>query len=257
MRKKIVAANWKMNLTLIEGAELVNEIFKGLPVLNEHNKVVIAPPYLHLKQTAEQLTGMIDVHLGAQNCHSEAFGAYTGEISAAMLKSTEVEYVIVGHSERREYFKEDNATVAKKVNQALINDMNVIFCCGEPLDIRDADTQNEYVEAQIKAGLFHLSERQMDRIVIAYEPIWAIGTGRTATSEQAQDMHAHIRGVVAAHYGADVAQDISILYGGSCKPGNAPELFACPDVDGGLIGGASLKAAEFLGIINAMALAEA
>jgi len=254
MRKKIVAANWKMNLDLTEGAELVNDIFKGMPVLNEDKMVVIAPPFLHLTQTAAQLTGMIDVHLGAQNCHHEASGAFTGEVSASMLKSAEVEYVIIGHSERREYFKEDNAMLAKKVNQALSNGLKVIFCCGEPLEIRDANTQNAYVEKQIKEGIFHLSESQLADITIAYEPIWAIGTGRTASSAQAQDMHAHIRNVIAAKYEKEVANDMSILYGGSCKPSNAAELFACPDVDGGLIGGASLKATEFLGIVEAMAL---
>jgi triosephosphate isomerase (TIM) len=252
MRKKIVAGNWKMNLDINEGAQLVNDIFNGLPPLNESKQVVIAPPYVHLTQTASQLSGMIDVYLGAQNCHHEASGAYTGEVSAAMLKSAEVKYVIIGHSERREYFKEDDALLAKKVNQALINGMDVIFCCGEPLEIRDAGTQNAYVEKQIKAGLFHLSEEQFKNIVIAYEPIWAIGTGRTASSAQAQDMHAHIRNVISAQYGADAADDTSILYGGSCKPSNAAELFACPDVDGGLIGGAALKAADFLGIIDAM-----
>lgn len=255
MRKKIVAANWKMNLNLTEGAELVNEIFKGLPVLSDNTKVVIAPPYLHLVQTSAQLAGMLDVHLGAQNCHSEAAGAYTGEISAAMLKDAEVEYVIIGHSERRQYFNEDDAIIAKKVNQALANEMQVIFCCGEPLEIRDANTQNHYVENQVKAGLFHLGDKQIANVVIAYEPIWAIGTGRTATSEQAQDMHAHIRSVVARQYGAAISENMPILYGGSCKPSNAAELFACADVDGGLIGGASLKSAEFLGIINAMTAA--
>ena len=254
MRKKIVAANWKMNLDLNEGAELVNDIFKGMPILNESKMVVIAPPYLHLTHTAHQLAGMIDVHLGAQNCHHESSGAYTGEISASMLKSAEVEYVIIGHSERREYFKEDSAMLAKKVNQALANDMKVIFCCGEPLEIRDANTQNDYVEKQIREGIFHLSESQISSIVIAYEPIWAIGTGRTASSAQAQDMHAHIRNVIAAKYEKEIADDMSILYGGSCKPSNAAELFACKDVDGGLIGGASLKASEFLGIVEAMAL---
>ena len=252
MRRKIVAANWKMNLDLNEGAELVNELFKGLPPLNERNKVVIAPPYLHLTQTAAQLISMIDVHLGAQNCHSEASGAYTGEVSAAMLKSAEVEYVIIGHSERREYFKEDSAMLAKKVNQALSHGIEVIFCCGEPLEIRDAGTQNAYVEQQIKEGIFHLSDAQLEHVVIAYEPIWAIGTGRTATSAQAQDMHAHIRSVLATKYEKAAADNLSILYGGSCKPSNATELFACPDVDGGLIGGASLKASEFLGIVEAM-----
>lgn len=252
MRKKIVAANWKMNLNLTQGAELVNELFNGLPVLNEDKLVIIAPPYTHLTQTAEQLAGMSDVHLGAQNCHYEAAGAFTGEISASMLKSAEVEYVIIGHSERRMYFKEDDAMLAKKVNQALAHELKVIFCCGEPLAVRDAGTENAYVGNQLKAGLFHLSSKQLSEIVIAYEPIWAIGTGRTASSAQAQDMHAHIRGIIAAQYGEDAAENMSILYGGSCKASNAAELFACPDVDGGLIGGASLRAEEFLGIIEAM-----
>lgn len=252
MRKKIVAANWKMNLDLNEGAGLVNEIFKGLPDLDEDRLVVIAPPFIHLTQTAEQLSSVPNVWLGAQNCHFEASGAYTGEISASMLKSAEVNYVIIGHSERREYFKEDDAMLARKVNQVLANDMEVIFCCGEPLEIRDANTQNAHVENQIKAGIFHLSAEQLKKVTIAYEPIWAIGTGRTASSAQAQEMHAHIRSVIAAQYGNDAAKNMSILYGGSCKPSNAAELFACPDVDGGLIGGASLKASEFLGIINEM-----
>lgn len=252
MRKKIVAANWKMNLTLNQGAELVNDLFNGMPVLNDDKLVILAPPFIHLTQTAEQLAGMIDVHLAAQNCHHEASGAYTGEISAAMLKSAEVEYVIIGHSERRLYFNEDDATLAKKVNQALTHELKVIFCCGEPLEIRDANTQNSFVESQIKAGLFHLSEEQLVNIVLAYEPIWAIGTGRTASSAQAQDMHEHIRNVIAKQYGKDAADNMSILYGGSCKASNAAELFACADVDGGLIGGASLKADEFLGIIEAL-----
>ena len=252
MRKKIVAANWKMNLTLNQGAELVNDLFNGMPVLNDDKLVILAPPFIHLTQTAEQLAGMIDVHLAAQNCHHEASGAYTGEISAAMLKSAEVEYVIIGHSERRLYFKEDDATLAKKVNQALTHELKVIFCCGEPLEIRDANTQNSFVESQIKAGLFHLSEEQLVNIVLAYEPIWAIGTGRTASSAQAQDIHEHIRSVIAKQYGKEAAENMSILYGGSCKASNAAELFAFADVDGGLIGGASLKADEFLGIIDAL-----
>ena len=247
MRKKIVAANWKMNLNLNQGAELVNDLFNGMPELNENQIVVLAPPFIHLTQTAEQLAGMTDVHLGAQNCHYEASGAFTGEISASMLKSAEVEYVIIGHSERREYFKEDDAIIARKINQALANGLKVIFCCGEPLAVRDANTQNDYVTKQLNAGLFHLTTDQLEDVVIAYEPIWAIGTGRTASSAQAQDMHQHIRNVVANHYTTSAADNISILYGGSCKAANAAELFACPDVDGGLIGGASLKAEEFLG----------
>jgi triosephosphate isomerase (TIM) len=254
MRKKIVAANWKMNLDLIEGAELVNSIFKGMPVLNERKHVVIAPPFVHLTQTAAQLSGVPDIHLGAQNCSAESAGAFTGEISASMLKSAEVDYVIIGHSERREYFKEDDFTLSKKINQVLSNGMKVIFCCGEPLEIREANTHNEYVEEQIRAALFHLSEQHMAGVVVAYEPIWAIGTGRTATSHQAQEMHAHIRKVLSDKFGSEIAGDTSILYGGSCKPSNASELFACPDVDGGLIGGASLKANEFIGIVEAMIL---
>ena len=252
MRKKIVAANWKMNLTLTEGNNLVDGILKGLPSLDANRQVVIAPPFVAIPQTAAQLKGTAYIYTGAQNCYSEAAGAYTGEISASMLKSAGVDHVIIGHSERREYFKEDNAMLAKKVNQALANDLEVIFCCGEPLEIRDAGTQNSYVEQQIKEGLFHLDAAQLEHVVIAYEPIWAIGTGRTASSEQAQEIHAYIRGVIAAQYGVNAANELSILYGGSCKPSNAKELFACADVDGGLIGGAALKADEFLGIISAM-----
>ncbi len=252
MRKKIVAANWKMNLNLIEGADLINEIYKGLPELNESNEVVIAPPFLHIPQTVTQLANMEYVFPGAQNCHHEAAGAYTGEVSASMLNNAEVKYVIIGHSERRQYFGEDDAMLAKKTNQVLANNMQVIFCCGEPLEVREQGGQNDYVEAQLKAGLFHLSEAHIKNVVIAYEPIWAIGTGLTASSAQAQTMHQHIRAVVAEQYGAAVAAEITILYGGSCKPGNAAELFSCEDVDGGLIGGAALNADDFLAIVSAM-----
>jgi len=252
MRKKIVAANWKMNLNLEEGKKLVEGVIAGMPTLSEQKQVAIAPPFVHLAQTAAQLNGKAHIYLSAQNCYSEAAGAYTGEISASMLKSVGTHYVIIGHSERREYFKEDNAMLAKKTAQCLENGMQVIFCCGEPLEIRDANTQNAYVETQIKESLFQLDAAQLKNIVIAYEPIWAIGTGRTASAQQAQDMHAYIRSVIAAQYGKDAADNMSILYGGSCKPSNAAELFACADVDGGLIGGASLKADEFLGIIDAM-----
>ncbi|RYD59111.1 MAG: triose-phosphate isomerase [Sphingobacteriales bacterium] len=252
MRKKIVAGNWKMNMNLEEGKTLVEGVLEGLPALSENKQVVLAPPFIHLASIGEQLTGKHHIHLGAQNCSYEGSGAYTGEISASMVKSTGAEYVILGHSERREYFKEDHAMLVKKINLVLENKMQVIFCCGEPLEIRDADTQNAYVQEQISAELFHLDATQLKNVVIAYEPIWAIGTGRTASAQQAQDMHAHIRSVIAAKYGQDAANDMTILYGGSCKPSNAAELFGCPDVDGGLIGGASLKAEEFLGIVNAM-----
>lgn len=252
MRKKIVAGNWKMNLDIEAGKQLVTDILAGLPALDENRQVVICPPFIHLVQTAQATAAANYVHTGAQNCYSENSGAYTGEVAAPMIKSTGATYVILGHSERREYFNETNQLLAKKTDTALAAGLKVIFCCGEPLAIRDADTQNSYVETQIREGLFHLDAAQLENIVIAYEPIWAIGTGRTASSAQAQDMHAHIRSVLAAQYGQQVANDMTILYGGSCKPSNAAELFACPDVDGGLIGGAALQAADFHGIIAAM-----
>ncbi len=252
MRKMIVAANWKMNLTLAEGKQLVEGILAGLPELSNDKEVVIASPFVHIAQTMGQLKGKSHIYTGAQNCAAEASGAYTGEVSAAMLKDAGVEYVIIGHSERREYYKEDNATITKKVNLALANGLHVLFCCGEALEVRDANTQNAYVEGQIQDSLFHLDTAALKNITIAYEPIWAIGTGRTASSAQAQEMHAHIRSVIAGKFGNEAANDMSILYGGSCKPSNAAELFACADVDGGLIGGAALKTDEFLGIITAM-----
>ena len=252
MRKKIVAANWKMNMLLSEGKTLVDNLLSTLPQLSDSRRVVIAPPFVQLTQTASQLNGHEHIYVSAQNCATEKSGAYTGEISAAMVKDAGAAYVIIGHSERREYYKEDNATLVKKSDIALANEMQVIFCCGEPLSIRDAEEQNAYVENQIKEGLFHYTPDQLENITIAYEPIWAIGTGRTASAEQAQEMHAHIRSVVAGKYGAEVADNMSILYGGSVKASNAAELFGCPDVDGGLVGGASLMAEEFTGIINAM-----
>ncbi|OSZ78788.1 triose-phosphate isomerase [Chitinophagaceae bacterium IBVUCB1] len=252
MRKKIVAGNWKMNLNLDEGHALVAGILKGLPELNADKQVVIAPPFINIQHTVYQVEDVNHVHVAAQNCSTENAGAYTGEVSASMIQHAGAAYVIIGHSERREYYNETDALLAKKTDTALDNGLKVIFCCGEPLEVRDAGTQNEYVEAQLKAGLFHLHKHQLANVVVAYEPIWAIGTGRTASSQQAQDMHAHIRSVFAAQYGQANADNLTILYGGSCKPSNATELFACADVDGGLIGGASLKAEEFLGIIDAM-----
>lgn len=252
-RKKIVAGNWKMNQNLFEGKQLVTDILKKTASLElpENVIVVIAPPFTQLDLAATQLKDVPGHFLAAQNCHQEKSGAYTGEISANMLKSVGVTYVILGHSERRQYFGESEALLAQKTDAALAQDLNVIFCVGEPLEVRDANTQNELVRKQIEGGLFHLDATQFKKIVIAYEPVWAIGTGRNATAEQAQDMHAFIRSVLAEKYGADIAAQTTILYGGSCKPSNAPELFACPDVDGGLIGGASLNADDFEGIIKA------
>lgn len=252
MRKKIVAANWKMNLNVEEGKNLVDGILASLPALSETRKVVIAPSFVHLGQTAAQLEEYDHVYLGAQNCSTEASGAYTGEVSASMLKSVGVAYVIIGHSERRGYYSETDEVLVKKMQQALSNGLQVIFCCGEPLEVRDADKQNDFVEKQLEAALFQFDAEQLKSISIAYEPIWAIGTGRTASTQQAQDMHAHIRSVVAKKYGEAVAADMTILYGGSCNAANAAELFACADVDGGLIGGASLKADSFLAIVEAM-----
>jgi triosephosphate isomerase (TIM) len=252
MRKKIVAGNWKMNNTLEEGKALASEILKRAEKEVKNDALmVLATPYIHLTEVGAILKGSKNIFLGAQNCNDHSAGAYTGEISAPMLKSVGVEYIILGHSERREYFNETNDWLAKKLNIVLENGMTPIFCCGEPLEIRENETHIGYVQKQLNECLFHLSKDEFLKIVIAYEPIWAIGTGRNATSEQAQEMHAEIRKYLAQKYGQDAADKVSILYGGSCKPSNAKELFEGADVDGGLIGGASLKADDFLGIVNA------
>ena len=207
---------------------------------------------IYIHQASSKLAGKKNVFVAAQNCHQKSNGAYTGEISAPMFASVGVKHIVLGHSERREYFAESDALLAEKVNAVLAIDSTPIFCCGEPLDIREAGTQNSFVEAQLKNSLFHLSAEQIVKVVIAYEPIWAIGTGKTASSEQAQEIHAYIRSVFAAKYGQNIADQISILYGGSVKAANAKELFSQPDVDGGLVGGASLIATEFAAIINAL-----
>jgi triosephosphate isomerase len=250
MRKKIISGNWKMNKTFDEGVKLVNDVLAKLD--NKNTIVIFAPPFIHLKKISELIAGKKNVFSGAQNCYWEKSGAYTGEISAAMIKSCGAEYVIIGHSERREYFNETDEQLAKKVNAALHNNLTPIFCCGEPLNSREANTHFDWVSRQIKNSLFHLTIDDIVKIVIAYEPIWAIGTGVTATAQQAQDMHAHIRKQLEKKYGRDIAQSISILYGGSVKPSNAKELFVNPDVDGGLIGGASFVVDDFLGIINSI-----
>ncbi|HZL10249.1 MAG TPA: triose-phosphate isomerase [Prolixibacteraceae bacterium] len=251
MRKKIVAGNWKCNTTVQEGIELakaVNELVaqKGAKDV----VVVLGTPFTHLTSVVAVVdTNRIGV--AAQNCAAEAKGAYTGEISAAMVKSTGAEYVILGHSERREYYGETSETLNKKVALALANDLTPIYCCGEALSIREANGQNEYVKTQLEETVFNLSAEDFSKLAIAYEPIWAIGTGVTASTEQAQEMLAFIRGLITEKFGKEVAEKTSILYGGSCSPKNASELFAQPDIDGGLIGGASMKAEDFLGIINA------
>lgn len=249
MRKNIVAGNWKMNTTLDEGVELANDVNALLKEKKANCEVIVCVPFTHLTSVNAVLEPEL-VKLGAENCSEHAKGAYTGEVSAAMVKSTGAQYVILGHSERRQYFAENNQQLLAKAKIALENGLAPIFCVGEVLEQRENGSFNEVVKEQVEA-LFSLSAEEFAKVVIAYEPVWAIGTGKTATADQAQDMHAHIRQVIAAKYGAELADNTSILYGGSCKPSNAKELFAKPDVDGGLIGGASLKAADFLGIIEA------
>ncbi len=252
MRKQIAAANWKMNLTLTEGEQLLDQLLANTYDLNANRQVVFAVPSPYLAMANEKVKKYVHVAVAAQNCYSKKSGAYTGEISVLMLQSIGISHVVLGHSERREYFNESNQLLAEKVNIALEHTITPIFCCGEPLQIREAGTQNEYVAKQLEESLYHLSAEQLQQVVIAYEPIWAIGTGKTATSEQAQEMHAYIRAQLAARYGAAVANEISILYGGSVKAANAKELFSQPDVDGGLVGGASLLADEFKVIIDSL-----
>ena len=250
MRKKIVAGNWKMNKTLQEGVALATELKDILAVEKPNCEVIIGTPFIHLATISEMLKDSV-VAVSAQNCANKASGAYTGEVSAAMVKSTGAEYVILGHSERREYYNETPEILKEKVDLALENGLKVIFCIGESLAQREANEQEAVCKAELMGSVFHLSPEQWKNIVIAYEPIWAIGTGKTATADQAEEIHAYIRKCVAEVYGAEVAENTSILYGGSCKASNAPELFAKPDIDGGLIGGASLKSSDFKGIIDA------
>ena len=252
MRKHIVAGNWKMNKTFSEADELISEIMDKLEETNldANTQMIICPPFPFLEM-ASDYSDESYFAVGAQNVSDQESGAYTGEVSAAMLESMELDYCIVGHSERRAYYHESNEIVARKVNQLLAHNLRPIVCCGEVLEEREANRQFEVVKTQIVNGLFHLTPEQFSDVVIAYEPVWAIGTGKTATPEQAQEIHAYIRSLIAEKYGKEVADNTSILYGGSCKPGNAKELFANPDVDGGLIGGAALKADDFMAIATA------
>ena len=250
MRKKIVAGNWKMNLNLQEGVALAKELNDALKIEKPNCDVIICTPFIHLASIANSLDQNV-VALGAENCADKEKGAYTGEVSAEMVKSTGASYVILGHSERRAYYHETAEILKEKVNLALANGLKVIFCVGEILEEREANRQNEVVKAQLEGSLYDLTPEQFANVVLAYEPVWAIGTGKTATAEQAEEMHAFIRASIAEKFGKTAAEETSILYGGSCKASNAKELFAKPNVDGGLIGGAALKADSFTGIIDA------
>jgi len=248
MRKNIVAGNWKMNKSLKEGVQLAKDVNAAVEDTGALNcDVVIAPPFLHLTEVSKVVSNKVSV--SAQNCAAEALGAYTGEVSAAMLQSAGIPYVIIGHSERRTYYSETDAILAKKANQALTNGLTPIFCIGEELSQRNGGIHFDVVRRQIENGLFHLPAGEFSKVVIAYEPVWAIGTGVTATAEQAQEMHAFIRKTIADKYDDEIANDTTIQYGGSCNENNARELFACPDIDGGLIGGASLVAENFIKIV--------
>lgn len=249
MRKNIVAGNWKMNKTLQEGIEFAKELKEVMASEKANCDVVVCTPFIHLASVSTILE-VTNIGVGAENCANKASGAYTGEVSAAMVASTGAKYVILGHSERRAYYGETAEILKEKVELALANDLTPIFCIGEVLEEREANKQNEVVSAQLADSLFGLSAEEFSKIVLAYEPVWAIGTGKTATSAQAQEIHAFIRSIVAEKYGKEVADNTSILYGGSCNASNAKELFSNPDVDGGLIGGASLKVADFKGVIN-------
>jgi len=252
MRKQIAAANWKMNLTYQQGQELLDRILAENIEVKENHEVFFGVPFPYLIMAQEKVSNRKNYYISAQNCYNKKSGAYTGEVSVEMLGSINIKHCIIGHSERREYFAESNLMLAEKLDLLLGAGMTPVFCCGEPLSIREAGTQNEFVEKQLQESLFHLSAEDLKKVVIAYEPIWAIGTGKTATTEQAQEIHAYLRSVLAKKYGEEVANEIPILYGGSVKANNAKELFSCPDVDGGLVGGASLVAEDFVEIIKAL-----
>lgn len=252
MRTQIAAANWKMNLTLQQGQDLLSNILSKSTSVRDGHAVIfaVAAPYL---QAAKEIVGdRQNVYISAQNIYSKISGAYTGETSVEMLKSVGVYHTLIGHSERREYFNESNQFLADKVDTALANNITPIFCLGESLEIRESGKQNEFVATQLEESLFHLSADQLTKVIIAYEPIWAIGTGKTASSEQAEEIQKFLRDHLAGKYGQEVAEQISILYGGSVKPGNAKELFGQPNIDGGLVGGASLVADDFVAIIDAL-----
>ncbi|MBO5799634.1 MAG: triose-phosphate isomerase [Paludibacteraceae bacterium] len=250
MRKNIVAGNWKMNKTLQEGLELAKGLDAALKGKSLNCDVIIGTPFIHLASVAAAIDTKV-IAVAAENCADKESGAYTGEVSAAMVKSTGAEYVILGHSERRSYYGETYEILKEKVQLALANNLKPIFCIGEVKEEREANKQNEVVKAQLEGSVFNLSAEDFSKLVIAYEPVWAIGTGLTATPEQAQEIHAFIRSLIADKYGKEVADNTTILYGGSCNAKNAKGLFSNPDIDGGLIGGASLKVDDFCAIIDA------
>jgi triosephosphate isomerase len=251
MRKKIVAGNWKMNLDYEEGLSLFSEVINmAHDEVTGKQQVVVCSPFIHLHSLAQLAKGYAKVSIGAQNAHQAESGAYTGEISAKMIRSTGAEYVILGHSERRQYFGETNELLAKKTDTALKNSLIPIFCIGETLQQRESEKHFDVIKTQLQEGVFHLDAEQFGKLVLAYEPVWAIGTGVTATSAQAQEIHVFIRGEIASKYGASVADATTILYGGSCNAKNACDLFGQPDIDGGLIGGASLKSRDFMDIVK-------
>jgi triosephosphate isomerase (TIM) len=252
MRKQIAAANWKMNGTFQQGEKLLDDILNAEIELSDNQLTIFAVPYPYLLMTRSEVEEEKNYYAAAQNCHDKKSGAFTGEISAEMLHSMNINYCVVGHSERREYNGETNAMLAEKINRCIENFVTPIFCCGEPLEIREAGTQNDFVAKQLKESLFHLPASTIKNIIIAYEPIWAIGTGKTASTAQAQEIHHFLRSVIATQYDESVADEIPILYGGSVKANNAKELFSCPDVDGGLVGGSSLVAVDFIEIIKAL-----
>ncbi len=251
MRKKIVAGNWKMNMDYTNGVSLFSEIINMVnDEVRGDQEVVVCPPFVHLHSLAQLANQNVRISVGAQNCHQADSGAYTGEVSASMIKSISAEYVILGHSERRQYFAESNELLAKKTDVAIKNGLKPIFCIGETLEERNNNIHFDVIKKQLNEGVFHLGTEDFAKVVLAYEPVWAIGTGVTASKEQAQEVHALIRKEVEGRYGDAVAEDTTILYGGSCNPKNAPELFAQPDIDGGLIGGASLKSRDFTDIVK-------
>lgn len=252
MRKQIAAANWKMNLTFQQAEKLLDDILSANINLALHQQVIFAVPFPYLIMTHSEVEEEFNYKAAAQNCSDKISGAYTGEVSAQMLRSIGINYCVIGHSERRQYYNETITLLTEKVNRCLENFIIPIFCCGESLNIREEGTQNDFVATQLGRSIFHLDKKEIQNIIIAYEPVWAIGTGKTATARQAQEMHAYIRSILATQYGSDVANEISILYGGSIKANNAKELFDCPDVDGGLVGGASLAATDFIEIIRSL-----